>query len=225
MIELSKEEIQQLKGQAFLLQKDKEHFACRIHTIACMATADEALAIAQISKKHGDGNVNMTQRGCLEISGIKYENIENVKKELADAGLKAAGTGARVRPIVTCKGTYCSHGLIDTQQLCKELNDAFFARPLPHKLKINICGCVNNCTKIQQNDIGIMPFKGAYKLFIGGKHGRSVRHAVELENLVAKEDLNSTINKFLIFFEKNGQPKERIGETLERLGKTPDEIL
>ena len=31
----------------------------------------------------------------------------------ADAGLETGGTGSKVRPVVSCKGTTCQYGLIE----------------------------------------------------------------------------------------------------------------
>jgi len=70
------------------------------------------------------------------------------------------GTGAKVRPIVACKGTVCMFGNIDTQGLAAEIHKRFYIGfrqvMLPHKFKIAIGGCPNNCVKPDLNDVGII---------------------------------------------------------------------
>ena len=70
------------------------------------------------------------------------------------------GTGSRVRPVVACKGTVCTYGIYDTQKLAKKIHDRFYTGyydvKLPHKFKIAVGGCPNNCVKPDLNDFGIM---------------------------------------------------------------------
>ena len=52
----------------------------------------------------------MTTRLTMEIQKIPYENIEPLREFLKDAGLETGGTGSKVRPVVSCKGTPASTG-------------------------------------------------------------------------------------------------------------------
>jgi len=116
--------------------------------------------IAEASKLFGDGNMALTSRMSIEITGVKIDKIEDLLKFLSDHNIVTGGTGCRVRPIVSCKGTVCVYGLIDTQQLANEIHDRFYLGyynvNLPHKFKIAVGGCPNNCVKPDLNDIGII---------------------------------------------------------------------
>lgn len=157
---LTDEEIKNLKGQGFILQNDKEHFVCRVITVDGCLTPSEGKKIFEIVDRYGNGYTSFTTRLTVEIPGIKYENIDNVKSELKKVGLYAGGTGPRVRPIVSCKGTVCNFGLFDTQELNRRIHERFYLGwydvTLPHKFKIGVGGCPNNCIKPNLNDIGIM---------------------------------------------------------------------
>jgi dissimilatory sulfite reductase (desulfoviridin) alpha/beta subunit len=65
-----------------------------------------------------------------------------------------------VRPIVSCKGTTCQYGLIDAFALSEEIHERFYKGysdvKLPHKFKIAVGGCPNNCVKPDLNDLGII---------------------------------------------------------------------
>ena len=86
--------------------------------------------------------------------------IEAFKKEVEEVGLHTGGSGARVRPIASCKATSCVYGLLDSFALSEKVYERFFVGyqdvALPHKMKIAIGGCPNNCMKPDINDIGIM---------------------------------------------------------------------
>ena len=102
----------------------------------------------------------MTSRLTVEIQGVPFENIEPLREYLLQEGLEMGGTGSKVRPVVSCKGTTCQYGLIDTFALSEEIHERFFhgyaGVKLPHKFKIAVGGCPNNCVKPDLNDLGII---------------------------------------------------------------------
>lgn len=150
----------EVKGQGFLSNNDGKHFSCRVITENGAITADQLINVAEIAKKYGNGNVSLTSRLTLEIPGIVYEDIENTKEYLKKDNLVSGGTGSRVRPIVPCKGTVCTFGLCDTQEIGTTLHKEFYEKwydvKLPHKFKIGVGGCPNNCVKPSLNDFGVI---------------------------------------------------------------------
>lgn len=157
----SAEEVTRIKGLGFLRDKTTENcFNCRVVTRNGKIAADEAKVIAEAAKRFGNGEVAMTTRLTIEIQRVPYENIEALIAFLANAGLETGGTGAKVRPIVSCKGTTCQYGLIDTYDLSLEIHEQFYRGyhnvKLPHKFKIAVGGCPNNCVKPDLNDLGII---------------------------------------------------------------------
>jgi dissimilatory sulfite reductase (desulfoviridin) alpha/beta subunit len=153
---MDKEQIAALKRQGFILQKGGEFFTVRVKLQAGNITSEQMTAVKEIADRYGRGYVGITTRLNIEVPWIELENLEKVKAELEKVKLSPGGTGPTVRPIVTCKGTICSHGLVDTQGLCKLLDERFFAKEAAAKFKIGIVGCPNNCAKAQLNDLGIM---------------------------------------------------------------------
>lgn len=153
---ISKDEIARLKGEAILAQKQEGYFAIRVLSRAGNFTAQQLNDLSRLSEKYGRGYLGLTTRLAVEIPWIKYEYIEDIKKELKEAKLVHGGTGKKVRPLVACKGTVCQHGVYDTQELCGKLHDKYFAYDLPSKTKITLVGCPNNCAKANTNDIGIV---------------------------------------------------------------------
>ncbi|MCC8127709.1 MAG: FAD-dependent oxidoreductase [Clostridiales bacterium] len=158
---VSKEEETRVKALGFL--KDKrtpDKFNGRVITRNGKITADEAKAIAEASEIYGTGEVTMTSRLTMEIQGVPFENIEPLREYLMQAGLETGGTGSKVRPVVSCKGTTCQYGLIDTFSLSEEIHERFFhgysSVKLPHKFKIAVGGCPNNCVKPDLNDLGVI---------------------------------------------------------------------
>ncbi|MGM9660615.1 MAG: FAD-dependent oxidoreductase [Faecousia sp.] len=158
---LPPEEIKRVKGLGCL--QDKRYadvFNVRVITRNGKITSEEHRVIAEAAEKFGSGAVTMTTRLTLEIQGVKHENIQPLIDFLAEHGLSTGGTGSLVRPVVSCKGTTCQYGLIDTYDLSEKIHEKFYVGyhgvTLPHKFKIAVGGCPNNCVKPDLNDLGII---------------------------------------------------------------------
>ncbi len=157
---LKTEDIKRVKGEGFLLNRGTECFNGRIITENGTLTARQMICAGQAAEKFGNGTVAFTTRMTLELPGIPYEKIPELQAFLAQEGMVTGGTGAKVRPIIVCKGSTCVFGLYDTQGLAKELHQLYYEGyhgvSLPHKFKIGVGGCPNNCVKPDLNDIGVV---------------------------------------------------------------------
>lgn len=155
-------EITRVKGLGFLWDKrTPDRFNGRVITRNGKITAQECATVAEAARRFGSGEVAMTTRLTMEIQGVPFENIEPLRQFLKEeAGLETGGTGAKVRPVTSCKGTTCQYGLIDTYALSEKIHERFYVGyhdvKLPHKFKIAVGGCPNNCMKPDLNDVGIV---------------------------------------------------------------------
>ncbi|GHV63641.1 hypothetical protein AGMMS49587_14340 [Spirochaetia bacterium] len=145
-----------LKKGGFMRQKQKDTFSMRLKVVGGQVRSDHLQKISDVAKKYGKGYIHLTSRQGVEVPFIRLEDIETVKKELADAGVKIGVCGPRVRTVTACQGSdICPSGNIETSKLADELDGRYFGRELPHKFKIGITGCKNNCLKAEENDLGI----------------------------------------------------------------------
>ena len=148
----SAEDIARVKGLGFLRDKTTpDAFNARVITVNGKVSAAVMETVAEAARRFGSGEVALTTRMTFEVQRIPYANIEPFLAFLAEHGLETGGTGPRVRPIVSCKGTTCQYGLIDTFALSEEIHKRFYkgyhSVKLPHKFKIGVGGCPNNCVK------------------------------------------------------------------------------
>ena len=159
-VTVSADDIKRVKGMGCLQQKGTDLFNARVITRNGKITAAEAHRIAEGAEKFGSSEMAMTTRQTIEVQGIPYDKIDDFIAYMAEGGLLVGGTGAKVRPIVSCKGTTCQYGLYDTYELSEEIHRRFFIGyrdvKLPHKFKIATGGCPNNCVKPDLNDVGII---------------------------------------------------------------------
>ena len=149
-----------VKALGFLSNKGTDNFSGRIITVNGKITAAQQQCIAEAAEKFGNGNITFTTRLTIEVQGIPYDKIEDFRACIAREGLVTGGTGSLVRPVVACKGTTCQYGLLDSFALSEEIHHRFYEGyhtvRLPHKFKIAVGGCPNNCVKPDLNDLGII---------------------------------------------------------------------
>ena len=163
MMSITSEQIAQAKGRGFLRNRGTDNFSARVVTSGGVYTAAQLRAVSECAEKYGCGKVVFTSRLSAEITGIPFENLAPVEAFIAQNGLEVGGTGPKVRPITACKGTTCTFGNIDTQELAHTLHTRFYQGmhdvKLPHKFKIGVGGCPNSCMKPSLNDIGIEGYR------------------------------------------------------------------
>ena len=114
---LRPEDIKRVKAMGFLNHKGTNKFNGRIITRNGRITNEECQAIADAARLYGDGHMMFTTRLTVEVSGIDYNDIDAFRACVGKAGLETGGTGSKVRPVVSCKGTTCQYGLYDTYAL------------------------------------------------------------------------------------------------------------
>ncbi|MGF7144935.1 dissimilatory sulfite reductase (desulfoviridin) alpha/beta subunit [Anaerotaenia torta] len=157
---LTPEQIKSVKGQGFLYNKGTRNFSGRVITENGILTDWQMAAVTEAARRFGNGSIALTVRLTLEIQGISFEKIPEMVHFMKAHGMQCGGTGSKVRPIVACKGTTCSNGLCDTSTLGAIIHRRFYEGYrqviLPHKFKIAVGGCPNNCIKPDLNDVGIV---------------------------------------------------------------------
>lgn len=161
LFSVPEDQVKRVKGLGFLKDKTtQDKFNARVLTGNGKISAKDARIVLEAAEKFGSGEVALTTRQTIEVQAIPYDNIEPFLAYLKEHNLIVGGTGPRVRPVVSCKGTTCHFGLVDTYGLSMEIHKRFYLGyhhvTLPHKFKIAVGGCPNNCVKPDLNDLGII---------------------------------------------------------------------
>jgi dissimilatory sulfite reductase (desulfoviridin) alpha/beta subunit len=132
-------------------------FALRLHVVAGDLSSTDLKKVAEVAERFGRGRVHLTTRQGIEIPFVEKMYLDTARKELEAAGIAMGASGRRVRIIAGCPGnTVCKQGLIDTREIARQLDERYFGQEMPHKFKMSVTGCPNNCAKATENDVGIM---------------------------------------------------------------------
>lgn len=282
MAKLTPEQITKVKGMGFLRNRGTDLFSGRIVGNGTVFSDENFKDMAYIARNFGNGKLIPTSRQAVEIPGIPFEKIDEAIAFAEEHGLYFGGTGNKVRPVTSCKGTTCVYGNFDTQALAQKIHREFYNGwnnvALPHKFKIAVGGCPNSCIKPSLNDFGVegrkiarfnaelcrgckvclieksCPMKAArlsdgklaidrevclscgvctgkcpfgaiakdtetvYQIYVGGTWGKRTRMGTPLSRLVSEDEIIPILEKTMLWFKENGNPKERLGLAIDRLG-------
>lgn len=188
-----------VKGMGFLHNRmTEDKFNARVVTENGTLTAEQMKAIGEAADKFGRGEVAFTSRMCVEIQDVPYDNIEGLQEFLIRYDLTTGGTGDKIRPVAACKGKTCVFGLIPSVDVAKEIHNRFYVGyrnvELPHKFKIAVGGCPNNCVKPDLNDIGLV---GQSKPVVSHQECKSCKKCIVEDGCLmnaAKKDENNIIS-------------------------------
>jgi dissimilatory sulfite reductase (desulfoviridin) alpha/beta subunit len=219
-----------LKKRGFLKSRHEGYVTLRTRMPAGNYESSHLKKIALIAEKYGNGITHLTTRQGIEVPYIKFEDIERVEHECAEADIQPGTSGPRVRATTCCPGNnWCQRGLVDTFSLFKKIEQKGIkcALDLPHKFKIAISGCPNTCTRAQVSDIGIHgqvdtsnpQNKIGYAVYLGGSGGRTLRTGFKLEKTFTEDEVLSIIEKVVTFYKENAKPRQRLALLIEEIGR------
>lgn len=144
-----------LKG-GIVPEIDPDYYIVRLRAPAGMMTPDQLSGIGRIARRFGVENVHFTARQTVELLHVKHEDLEKIAKSLKNNGTPVGAERAEVVNVTSCLGTkHCKYAVIDSLSLAKKLDEKFFGREMPVKVRIAVSACPNGCTSERLNEIGI----------------------------------------------------------------------
>lgn len=220
-----------LKKRGFLRQKQEGYFVLRTRMPHGVYHQEHLEKVIAVASKYARGFAHVTTRQGIEMPYVRYEDIDEVERELKSSGLEFGTSGPRLRTTTTCPGNnWCKSGLIDTFALYDRIEKELGIRcamDLPHKFKIAISGCPNTCTRAQQTEIGLHGSvdisspdkKTGYTVYLGGCGGKTPRMGFKLEKIYSEDDALKIIDRVVLFFKHNAKPRQRLALLIEEFGK------
>jgi len=159
-------------------------FMMRIRMPNGFARAEQLRAIAELSRRLGNGIVDITTRQQIELRGFTLDSVPEIWERLRGVELRSLQTGIdNVRNINGCPLAGLNpHELLDASPVVQDLDRIIVGRDgnpeftnLPRKFNITVTGCLDNCTHAESQDIALVPAKKAgrvgFNVLVGGKMG------------------------------------------------------
>ena len=163
-------------------------FMMRIRMPNGFATSAQLAAIADVSRRLGNGTLDVTTRQQIELRGYTIESVPEIWEKLRGVDLKSLQTGQdNVRNIIGCPlAGLTPTELLDASPIVFAVDKTIvgtngnpeFAN-LPRKFNMIITGCVENCTHAESQDLAMVPatkfihgtLYSGFHILVGGKMG------------------------------------------------------
>jgi len=163
-------------------------FMMRIRMPNGFAASSQLAAIADVSKRLGNGTLDITTRQQIELRGYTIESVPEIWQRLRGVDLSTLQTGQdNVRNINGCPlAGLTPTELLDASPIVFALDRTIVGTEgnpefvnLPRKFNITITGCVENCTHTESQDVALVPatkfihgtLHSGFHILVGGKMG------------------------------------------------------
>lgn len=158
---MNEADYKELKKGGMMRQAEAGLFSVRLHVVGGHLDTWQLRAIREAADRYGRGRVHLTSRQGVEIPCVPQNSLAALKEFLGPSGVGVGVSGPTVRTVTACQGCkVCPSGVIDSPVLAEAVDREFYGKPVPHKFKVGISGCVNNCMKAEENDAGIKGWIG-----------------------------------------------------------------
>ena len=196
-------------------------FMMRIRMPNGVVRSDQLRTIAELSRRLGNGVLDITTRQQIELRGFTLDSIPAIWEKLQGVDLRTLQTGIdNVRNINGCAlAGLTPHELFDASPVVHDLDYIIVGSKgnpeftnLPRKFNIAVTGCLDNCTHSESQDIALVPAKKGgrlgFNVLVGGKMGSGgFTIASHLNVFVEIYQAAAVVEKLIKIFRDNG-PRE-----------------
>lgn len=159
----------------------------------------------------------------IQITGIEKEDKELLIAELPDGVVPVIHRG--VNSLIACVGKgHCKNGQMDTSELADYIERHHYGRKTSHKCKIGVSGCGRNCPDSMVKDIAFIGTSQGFMLAVGGNTGMRPEAGTILARNLTINQSKKAADILINWYAENGEPRERMGKLLLRLGSPLEDI-
>ncbi|PKL68404.1 MAG: NAD(P)/FAD-dependent oxidoreductase [Methanomicrobiales archaeon HGW-Methanomicrobiales-1] len=199
-----------------IIQRDLETFSISPHIPGGFADPAQLRKIADVAEKYNAKFVKLTGSQRIAIIGIKEDDLDKAWAEFTD---QSKAIGQTIRSIKICPGTRaCKKARQDSPALGFALDKEFYGKSAPAKFKMGVSGCPNCCSDSWMKDIGFFGTDTGYTVIAGGKGGGKPKVGRVVAEGLTEDQALILARKAIAFHQANGKFRERLGDTIDRVG-------
>jgi anaerobic sulfite reductase subunit C len=140
-----------------ITQEDPDLVTVRTRLPAGVLSLAQLRGLSEIAERYGADHLHLTTRQTVEIPHLDPARIEEIARDLEANGTPVGAEHNEVVNVVACPGTdRCKLANVETIGLARAIDERFFGREMPVKVRITIAGCPNGCNNALLNEIGII---------------------------------------------------------------------
>ncbi len=149
----------------------------------------------QDSPVFGNRFADLTTRQDIQLHWVRIEDVPRIWRRLSDVGittLQACGDSARNVTSCPVAGIDANEAL-DAYPIAAQISEYFTGHRgyanLPRKFKIAVTGCLEDCARVEINDIGLWPARAddgsiGFNVLVGGGLSDGERMASDIDVFV-----------------------------------------
>ena len=139
-----------------ITERNNDFCTVRLRIPAGVVTPEQFAGMARITEKYGAGTAHLTVRQTMEIPHVKIADLEDLGRELEANGTPVGSEREEIVNITACPGTdRCRLANIDSITLAQEIDQKYFGKNMPVRVRIAVSACPNSCVSERLCEIGI----------------------------------------------------------------------
>jgi ferredoxin-nitrite reductase len=193
-------------------------FMMRVRMPNGITHAREIRAIADLSRRLGNGVVDITTRQQIQLRGFMLASLPEIWEKVRGVDLCSLQTGMdNVRNICGCPlAGLALNELFDASPVVRGLDQMIVGTEgnpefvnLPRKFNMVVTGCLENCTPAESQDLALVPAlradRAGFNVLVGGKMGSGgFTIASKLDVFVTQEDAAGVAAELIKVFRDHG---------------------
>jgi sulfite reductase (NADPH) hemoprotein beta-component len=193
------------------------------------ATDSQMMVMAHLAERYGFDDIRVTHAQNVVLPHIALDDLYEVYRELAAAGLATANESL-ITDMIVCPGLdYCNlanaRSIPVGQEIQKVFADPAYEQDIG-KLHINISGCINACGHHHVGHIGILGVdrKGEeyYQVSLGGRADEKATVGQIIGKALRYEEVPGAVKTIVdTYRDLRTSQDEKFIDTVERLGVEP----
>ncbi|NIA18536.1 MAG: 4Fe-4S dicluster domain-containing protein [Simkaniaceae bacterium] len=221
----SNDNIETLRKSGIVKLKGENMFSIWVKTACCNLNSKQLRKLADISDKYARSFLLFSSRQIPIIPHIHWDDVEDVKNELANVELELDRCGPRVRNINVCYDDKVCHEAVTNSIALAEKLEVFFRDTVLHKIKIGVAGCKKDCiisrvlNDISFVGVGANGSTAYYDVYVGGRLGLKPFIGVKMAEYLPDDQAVQFVQNYFDLIKSEGKPGDRSADLIKRLGK------
>ncbi len=224
-------ELERLKWVGLYPQRQGgDAFMLRVKVPGGLLTADQAQIVGEVALAHSEGPehdpvfgnhfVDLTTRQSLQLHWLSLSAVPGIWERFAQVGLTSVqACGDCARNVTCCPVSGVARDeVFDALPAARAISEFFTGNRayanLPRKFKLAVTGCVEDCARVEINDVGLWPARTddgdvGFNVLVGGGLSDGERMASDVDLFVAPSDAVELCRAVAATFAELGNRGER----------------
>lgn len=168
----------------------------------------------------GNRYADITTRQTIQLHWVRIADVPRMWQRFAEVGIttvQACGDCARNVTCCPVSGVD-AHEALDALPVARAISDFFTGNweyaNLPRKFKIGVTGCLEDCARVEIDDVGLWPARGAdgvtgFNVLAGGGLSDGERMASDIDVFVAPDQAVELVRAIAQLFGELGNREHR----------------